>query len=63
MGGGWSGGGGGGGRLDLARPRSLSAALLWGALQALVDSVRQQTLGRAALQQVQLDVHYLRPQV
>ena len=51
-----------GGGLELTRP-SICAALLSLALRALVDALRQQTLGRAAFQQVQLDVHYLRPQV
>lgn len=30
-------------------------------LKSLVESVRLQTLSRAGLQQLQLDVHYLRP--
>ena len=51
-----------GGGLELTRP-SICAALLSLALRALVEALRQQTLGRAAFQQVQLDVHYLRPQV
>lgn len=42
----------------------VATAVLGMALQALVDSVRrQQAIGRAGLQQLQLDVHYLRPQV
>ncbi|KAL4420694.1 hypothetical protein ABPG75_010350 [Micractinium tetrahymenae] len=50
------------GGLELSRP-AIAAALLSIALRALVDALRQQTLGRAAFQQVQLDVHYLRPEL
>ncbi len=32
-------------------------------LRALVEGLRRQTLGRGAFQQIQLDVHYLRPEV
>lgn len=51
-----------GGGLEASRP-SIRAALLAAALRALVAALRRQPLGRAALQQVQLDVHYLRPEV
>jgi hypothetical protein len=33
------------------------------ALRALVDGLRPQTLGRGGFQQIQLDVHYMRPEV
>lgn len=52
----------GGDALELARP-SIAAALLSLGLRALVGELRRQSLGRAAFQQVQLDVHYLRPEV
>ena len=32
-------------------------------LKSLVESLRMQTLRRAGLQQIQLDVHYLRPKL
>lgn len=51
-----------GGGLELARP-SIAAALLSLGLRALVDELRLTTLGRVAFQQIQLDVHYLRPEV
>ena len=38
-------------------------ALLESALRSLIESLRLATLGRAGFQQVQLDVHYLRPRV
>ncbi|KAI3430892.1 hypothetical protein D9Q98_009301 [Chlorella vulgaris] len=50
------------GGLELTRP-SISAALLVLALRALVDGLRPQTLGRGGFQQIQLDVHYMRPEL
>jgi hypothetical protein len=42
---------------------SLMAAVLHRALQAAVDTLRTQVLGRGGFQQVQLDAHFLRPQL
>ena len=50
------------GGLELSRP-SIAAALLSEGLRALINALRQQTLCRAAFQQIQLDVHYMRPEV
>jgi hypothetical protein len=51
-----------GGGLEPSVP-SIAAALLAHALRAVVDSLRRHSLGRTAFQQVQLDVHFLRPEV
>lgn len=50
------------GGMDATRP-GIKATVLGTALPALSDALREQTLGRCAFQQIQLDVHYLRPHV
>lgn len=42
---------------------SILAAIMGVGLKSLVESIRLETLGRAGLQQLQLDVFYLRPLV
>lgn len=39
------------------------AAIIGVGLKSLVECIRLQTLGRAGLQQLQLDMHYIRPQL
>ncbi|GAB4820337.1 hypothetical protein N2152v2_007383 [Parachlorella kessleri] len=50
------------GGLELSRG-SLLAAILAQALRSVVEAVRLTTLGRAGFQQIQLDIHYLRPRL
>lgn len=42
---------------------SILASITGVGLKSLVESIRMETLGRAGLQQLQLDVYYLRPLV
>ena len=50
------------GGLNLSRG-SLLAAILAQTLRSMVEAVRLTTLGRAGFQQIQLDIHYLRPRL
>lgn len=51
-------------RMGSAAPQaSILAAIAQVGLKSWVEYVRLQTLGRAGLQQLQLDVHFLRPQL
>jgi hypothetical protein len=45
------------------RQAALLGAIAASALKSLAESVRLQTLGRAGLQQLQLDAAYLRPRL
>ena len=47
------------GRVEFTRSSVLAGVARLG-LKSMVEGVRLQTLGRAGLQQLQLDVHYLR---
>lgn len=50
------------GSIKFAQP-NIFAAIIGVGLKSLVECIRLQTLGRAGLQQLQLDVHYLRPRL
>ncbi len=50
------------GSIKFAQP-SIFAAIIGVGLKSLVECIRLQTLGRAGLQQLQLDAHYLRPRL
>ncbi len=50
------------GSIKFAQP-NIFAAIIGVGLKSLVECIRLQTLGRAGLQQLQLDVHHLRPRL
>ncbi|KDD77095.1 hypothetical protein H632_c20p0, partial [Helicosporidium sp. ATCC 50920] len=58
-----SGGQGAPGQLVDTSRAGVKAAVLCAALPALCEALREQSLGRCAFQQIQLDVHFLRPHV
>eukprot|EP00878_Enallax_costatus_P042630 GHUV01050053.1.p1 GENE.GHUV01050053.1~~GHUV01050053.1.p1 ORF type:complete len:125 (+),score=38.49 GHUV01050053.1:506-880(+) len=52
----------GGGGLKFTQSAIMSAIIIVG-LKSLVEYIRLQTLGKAGLQQLQLDMYYLRPKL